>query len=214
LSAEADCLKARAAVAGWSGRREVEMNFDPDQHPAVMGFFSLVVVCLLTWLSFKMRQSAAARSGLPPPPFFDFKLARRGLIAVLMTALAVAPLVWLESAQDQFPELFAYSSVGILIAMLIYLLVFESSRRRRLPRITDFPPGTQFVIKDFDIPLAQVPDRDTDRCIWINWYGGRPRRYHVRFLKIDNNWPADSFEEWVRVVEESIDSVKLRWPYP
>ena len=69
----------------------------------------------------------------------------------------------------------------------------------RLPKSSDFPPGTQFVIKEFDVPLACVPGRG-----WFNWYGGQPRPYDVSFLRVDNNWPAESFEEWVGVVKASL----------
>ena len=69
-----------------------------------------------------------------------------------------------------------------------------------LPTISDFPPGTQFVIKEFDVPLAFVPDKG-----WFNWFGGLPKPYDVRALKIDNNWPADSFEQWVAIVKDSIN---------
>jgi hypothetical protein len=68
-----------------------------------------------------------------------------------------------------------------------------------LPTISDFPPGTSFVIKEFDVPLAYVPGKG-----WVNWYGGLPTPYDVRALKVDNNWPADSFEQWVAIVKDSI----------
>ena len=69
----------------------------------------------------------------------------------------------------------------------------------RLPDASDFPPGTEFVIKEFDVPLVRVP-----RQGWFNWYGGRPRPYDVRGLKIDNHWPAESFKDWLRVVKASV----------
>lgn len=69
----------------------------------------------------------------------------------------------------------------------------------RLPKASDFPPGTAFVIKEFDTPLAQVPGQG-----WICWWGGAPRPYDPRSLKVDNNWLADSFEEWVGIVAESL----------
>ncbi|MBI4207643.1 MAG: hypothetical protein HY527_21695 [Betaproteobacteria bacterium] len=73
----------------------------------------------------------------------------------------------------------------------------------RLPKVSDFPPGTAFMIKEFDVPLARVPGQG-----WVCWYGGTPRPYDPRSLKVDNNWLADSFEEWVGVVAESLGGTK------
>lgn len=70
----------------------------------------------------------------------------------------------------------------------------------RLPRVSDFPPGTAFVIKEFDVPLVKVPSGS-----WFNWFGGTPRPYDEKSLKVDNNWPADLFEEWVAIVKSSMD---------
>jgi hypothetical protein len=72
---------------------------------------------------------------------------------------------------------------------------------RPLPKVTDFLPGTSFVIKEFNVPLVQVPGG-----AWFNWFGGRPRPYDVTALRVDNNWPAESFEEWVGIVAESLPS--------
>lgn len=63
---------------------------------------------------------------------------------------------------------------------------------------TDFPEGTEFYIKEFDVPLAHIPGKG-----WLNFFGGNPHAYNVEGLKPGNNWPADSFGEWLRVVEES-----------
>jgi len=68
-----------------------------------------------------------------------------------------------------------------------------------LPEISDFPEDTVFVIKEFDVPLAWIPGQG-----WVNWFGGTPRPYDASFLRVDNNWPAGSFEEWVQVVAESL----------
>jgi hypothetical protein len=70
-----------------------------------------------------------------------------------------------------------------------------------LPKASDFPRGTTFVIKEFDVPLAWIPGQG-----WVNWFGGVPRPYDPSSLKVDNNWPADSFEEWVQIVEASLKS--------
>ena len=69
----------------------------------------------------------------------------------------------------------------------------------QLPKCSDFPPGTEFVIKEFDVPLARVPGRG-----WLNWFGGTPRPYDASSLRVDNHWPAESFAEWVGVVEASL----------
>jgi hypothetical protein len=73
-----------------------------------------------------------------------------------------------------------------------------ASGNPRLPQASDFAPGTQFVIKEFDVPLAWVPGQG-----WFNWFGGQPRPYEGT-LRIDNNWPAGSVEEWLGVVEASL----------
>jgi hypothetical protein len=72
-----------------------------------------------------------------------------------------------------------------------------------LPKETDFPPGTEFIIKEFDIPLVRVPADGC--CKWFNWHGGKSRSYAVENLKPDNNWPASSFSEWVVLIQASIE---------
>lgn len=69
----------------------------------------------------------------------------------------------------------------------------------QLPKEADFPPGSEFVIKEFDVPLVQIPGRG-----WFNWFGGSPRPYDVSYLRVHNNWPAASFAEWVEVVAASV----------
>ncbi len=69
----------------------------------------------------------------------------------------------------------------------------------RLPISSDFPAGTHFVIKEFDVPLAYVPGQG-----WFNWYGGSPRPYESSRLNVGNNWPATSFEEWLALVARSL----------
>lgn len=66
-----------------------------------------------------------------------------------------------------------------------------------LPRRSDFPADAEFHIKEFDIPLVYIPQQG-----WFNWFGN-PRPYDVAGLKPGNNWPADSFEQWVALVEDS-----------
>ena len=70
----------------------------------------------------------------------------------------------------------------------------------RLPTADQFPAGTEFVIYEFDSPLANVPGLG-----WQSWWGGVARPYEPRGkLKPDNNWNADSFEQWLEVVEATI----------
>jgi hypothetical protein len=70
----------------------------------------------------------------------------------------------------------------------------------RRPKVSDFPSGTEFVIKEFDVPLALVPGKG-----WFNWFGGTPSPYEAGSLRVDNNWPAESFVEWCEIVEASIN---------
>jgi hypothetical protein len=69
----------------------------------------------------------------------------------------------------------------------------------QLPKISDFPPGTEFRIKEFNLPLAWLPNGE-----WVNWFGGKPRHYDPSRLRVDNNWLAESFEEWLEVVADSM----------
>jgi hypothetical protein len=71
-------------------------------------------------------------------------------------------------------------------------------KKPALPTQSDFPSGTLFMIKEFDVPLANVPGSG-----WFNWYGGVPRSYDPSWLKVDNNWPAESFEAWLAIVARS-----------
>lgn len=73
------------------------------------------------------------------------------------------------------------------------------SDKSQLPTRSDFPSVAEFVIKDFDVPLVQLPDGS-----WSNWFGGRPKPYIASTLRVDNNWSV-SFEEWVEVVAASME---------
>lgn len=70
------------------------------------------------------------------------------------------------------------------------------------PSITDFPASTVFIIKEFDLPLSYSVVDGKEQ--WLNWFGGTPTPYDVSALKVDNNWPAQSFDEWVALVADSI----------
>ena len=76
-----------------------------------------------------------------------------------------------------------------------------STDDRSLPSRDAFPEGTRFVIKEFDVPLAQVPGQG-----WINWYGGHPRPYDVTSLVPGNHWDAGSFDEWLALIRGSLPS--------
>ena len=73
------------------------------------------------------------------------------------------------------------------------------SDKSQLPKKSDFPSGTEFIIKEFDVPLVRVPDGR-----WFNWFGGAAKPYDSSSLRVDNNWAATSFEEWVAVVAASV----------
>lgn len=79
------------------------------------------------------------------------------------------------------------------------------SQNPPLPKRSDFPAGTEFVIKEFDVPLVCVPGDG-----WFNWFGGSPRPYDPGSLRVDNNWSAKSFEEWLEIVANSISVDKSR----
>ena len=71
----------------------------------------------------------------------------------------------------------------------------------RLPVAADFPPGTRFVIYEFDSPYASVPGQG-----WFSWWGGVPRPSDMphRQFKSGNNWNADSFEQWLAIIKETM----------
>jgi len=96
--------------------------------------------------------------------------------------------------------------VDVVLLNLSYALVHKKGVKGlaepRIPQLSEFSPGTEFMVKEFDVPLARIPK--DGRSIWVNWYGGKPHPYDVRMLKGDNNWPAESFEAWVALIEASI----------
>lgn len=70
---------------------------------------------------------------------------------------------------------------------------------RRVPSEDEFPPGSSFHIKEFDVPLAHIPGQG-----WFNWFGGAPRAYDPTGLTPGNNWQAQDFKEWAALVEDSL----------
>ncbi len=77
-------------------------------------------------------------------------------------------------------------------------------KRTELPKETDFPVGTKFYLFEWDVPLSKEPNKDGKTVSYFNWYGGNKKPYPIERLKIDNNWPADSFEQWLHIIEESM----------
>jgi len=77
----------------------------------------------------------------------------------------------------------------------------KSDDRVKIPKRSDFPEGCMFYIKEFDVPLVHGINGG-----WVNWYGGRPRAYDSASLRVDNNWLAESFEEWAEIAAKSIRS--------
>jgi hypothetical protein len=71
----------------------------------------------------------------------------------------------------------------------------------RVPQPSEFPIGTEFVIKELDVPLVWIPKQG-----WFNWFGGEGRPYDPSALKPGNNWRAESFEAWAQVVADSVRS--------
>jgi hypothetical protein len=104
---------------------------------------------------------------------------------------------------DALGQLLSKNWWAVLASASALVVLIVRIRKRRsgkpgLPKASDFPPATRFVIKEFDVPLVQVPAEG-----WFNWYGGTPRPYDPSALRVDNNWPAESFEEWLAVVAAS-----------
>jgi hypothetical protein len=77
-------------------------------------------------------------------------------------------------------------------------------KRNKLPKEKDFPSGTEFYIFEWDVPLSKEPNTDGKSVSYFNWYGGKKRPYPMESLKIDNNWPADSYEQWLKLIEQSL----------
>lgn len=71
-----------------------------------------------------------------------------------------------------------------------------------LPSEIDFPAGSTFYIKEFDVPLVRVPNGT--HCKWYNWFGAKPKEYSPEGLKPGNNWEAKSYEEWLHIIRESL----------
>jgi len=79
------------------------------------------------------------------------------------------------------------------------------TKKEYLPKESDFPVGTRFLIMEWDVPLSKQTSDDGKTAAYFNWYGGNPSSYSAEHLKIDNNWPADSFSHWLDIVKDSMN---------
>lgn len=55
------------------------------------------------------------------------------------------------------------------------MLEIFGSHNMNLPSKNDFPEGSRFYIKEFDVPLVQILDGSLSK--WFNWFGGKPKEY-------------------------------------
>ena len=69
--------------------------------------------------------------------------------------------------------------------------------RKKLPIESDFSRSTEFYIYDWDIPLTKETNNDGIGVQYFNWLDGTKKPFPIESLKIDNNWPAESFNQWV-----------------
>ena len=73
-----------------------------------------------------------------------------------------------------------------------------------MPKESDFPANTQFYIYEWDVPISKEPDEDGKSVCYFNWYKGIKSPFPIEDLKIDNNWLAESFEEWIKLIKDSL----------
>jgi hypothetical protein len=86
--------------------------------------------------------------------------------------------------------------------------LINSVHKPRVPSPDEFPAGTRFVVYEFDLPLACIPENGLAK--WISWLSGLPRPFDPSSLKVDNNWPADSYEAWAALIDASIQRATSR----
>lgn len=98
--------------------------------------------------------------------------------------------------------------IVITLALVAFACVYfqkkreKSASKPRVPKLSEFPAGTEFIVKESHVPLARIPG--DGNCIWVSWYGGKARPFDVAWLKIDNNWSVKSFDSWAKVVKASL----------
>lgn len=73
-------------------------------------------------------------------------------------------------------------------------------KKNKLPKESEFPSGTEFYVFEWDVPLSKEPSTDNKMVSYFNWYGCQKRSFPVERLKVDNNWPADSNEDWLKLI--------------
>lgn len=69
--------------------------------------------------------------------------------------------------------------------------VMFGRRIMQIPRKEKFPKGTQFYIKEFDVPLVMIPEGNS--AIRYNWFGGEVKIYDFSHLKLGSFWEAEYF---------------------
>ncbi|EKE70215.1 hypothetical protein B3C1_13973 [Gallaecimonas xiamenensis 3-C-1] len=89
-----------------------------------------------------------------------------------------------------------------LCTLLLSALFLRKQLAMQLPKLEDFPLGTEFYIKEFDVPLVRISEGS--KCKWLNWFGGTPKEYDATALIVSNNWEAESFEQWLKIVKDSL----------
>ena len=94
---------------------------------------------------------------------------------------------------------FSYTDRLVNLVDCCFIKISNMIFKKKIPKKSDFPEGTEFYIKEFNIPLVLTPSNE-----WFNWFGCKPSEYDVTGLKPGNHWEADSFEHWLKIVEESI----------
>jgi hypothetical protein len=78
-----------------------------------------------------------------------------------------------------------------------------------IPNPTDFPPGTQFLVTEFGVPLSVSPSGITTM-----WYNGRANRWYDYFESSQpkNEAPKDiTYEEFIAIIEKSVEYEKVAW---
>ena len=70
-----------------------------------------------------------------------------------------------------------------------------------LPKLSDFPPGTRFLVRYGDSPAVAEPGK-----LPFSWFGGKPNPLPTSFIEDGHMSPEVTFPEWLEVLKASIDS--------